>query len=74
MPSKKKGLNDAQRAMYCVLPRGGSPSFGWGARWSTADLLFLRDTLRRGLSFAEVANFLGRTEDEVREKATEPQS
>jgi hypothetical protein len=37
--------------------------------WLRADLLFLRDALARGMSFAEVAGFLGRTEEEVRQKA-----
>jgi hypothetical protein len=36
--------------------------------WSKADALFLIDALARGMSFADVAKFLGRTEDEVRDK------
>jgi hypothetical protein len=39
--------------------------------WSKADVFFLRDALRRGLSVAEIARFLRRTEKEVREKAKE---
>jgi hypothetical protein len=39
--------------------------------WLRADLLFLRDALARGMSFAEVAGFLGRTEEEARQKAEE---
>jgi hypothetical protein len=39
--------------------------------WSKADLLFLTDTLKHGMSFAEVAGFLRGIEDEVREKAKE---
>jgi hypothetical protein len=31
------------------------------------DLFFLRNSLEHGMSFAEVAGFLRRTEDEVRE-------
>jgi hypothetical protein len=43
-----------------------------GQPWTkVADLLFLMDALRRGMSFAEVAEFLRRTEDQVREKARE---
>jgi hypothetical protein len=49
---------------------GGAPP-GSGETWLKADLFFLRDALRRGLSFAEVASFLCRSEDEVREKAKE---
>jgi hypothetical protein len=39
--------------------------------WSRQDLFFLDDALRRGCSFAEVAGFLGRNVDEIREKARE---
>ena len=34
-----------------------------GERWSNADLLFLASALDRGMSLAETAGFLGRTED-----------
>jgi hypothetical protein len=37
--------------------------------WARADLFFLKDSLERGMSLAEVAGFLRRTADEVREKA-----
>jgi hypothetical protein len=40
-----------------------------GKQWARADLLFLKDSLERGMSLAEIAGFLGRTADEVREKA-----
>ena len=36
------------------------------APWVKADLLFLKDSLAHGMSCAEVAGFLGRTEEEVR--------
>jgi hypothetical protein len=39
--------------------------------WLKSDLLFLKDSLARGMSCAEVAGFLGRTEEEVRRKAEE---
>jgi hypothetical protein len=39
--------------------------------WAKADLFFLEDALRRGLSAKEVAGFLGRTADEVQAKARE---
>jgi hypothetical protein len=39
--------------------------------WIKADLLFLKDTLARGMSCAEVAGFLGRTEEDVRQRAEE---
>jgi hypothetical protein len=38
------------------------------APWSRQDLFFLKSSLRRGSSIAEVARFLGRHEGEVREK------
>ena len=39
--------------------------------WSKQDLLFLRDSLEHGRSFAEIAGFLRRNENDVREKAKE---
>ena len=39
--------------------------------WCRQDLFFLEDSLRSGSSFGEVAGFLSRCEDEVREKAEE---
>jgi hypothetical protein len=38
--------------------------------WSKSDLFFLVDSLQHGRSFLELARFLRRDEDEVREKAT----
>jgi hypothetical protein len=38
-------------------------------RWARADLFFLKDSLQRGMSLVEIAGFLGRAADEVREKA-----
>jgi hypothetical protein len=50
---------------------GGMPP-DWPAEpWVKADLFFLQDSLERGMSFAEVAGFLRRTEDQVRAKAKE---
>ena len=40
-----------------------------GKPWARADLFFLEDSLQRGMSLAEIARFLSRTADEVREKA-----
>jgi hypothetical protein len=40
-----------------------------GRPWAKADLLFLKDSLQRGMSLVEIAGFLRRTADEVREKA-----
>lgn len=37
--------------------------------WSDADLFFLSNSLRQGMSLKEVAGFLGRTVEEVRAKA-----
>jgi hypothetical protein len=39
------------------------------ASWPRADLFFMKDALDRGMSSAEVAGFLGRTEEEVREQS-----
>jgi hypothetical protein len=39
--------------------------------WSTADLFFLQDATRRGMSEQEVAGFLGKSVDEVRAKVIE---
>ena len=39
--------------------------------WPKSDLLFLTLSLRNGMPVAEVAGFLGRSEDEVREKSEE---
>jgi hypothetical protein len=39
-----------------------------GKPWNSQDLLFLRDALQRGMSHAEAAGFLSRTEEEVRAK------
>ena len=62
---------------------GGEPILGtdmkqrWSAKevpnceWSNADLLFLSDTLRRGMRVDRVAGFLNRSEPEVRAKARE---
>jgi hypothetical protein len=44
-----------------------------GEDWSKADLHFLSDAVARGMSLAEVAGFLGRTEDEIRAKITATQ-
>ena len=40
-----------------------------GKSWEKADLFFLIDALARGMSIAEVAAFLNRSEDEVRQRA-----
>jgi hypothetical protein len=37
--------------------------------WSPSDLFFLKDALKRGMTFVEVAGFLSKGEDEVRKKA-----
>jgi hypothetical protein len=39
--------------------------------WPKSDLLFLKLSLRNGMPIAEVAGFLARSEDEVREKSEE---
>jgi hypothetical protein len=40
-----------------------------GQWWEKSDLFFLNDALARGMSIAEVAGFLNRSEEEVRERA-----
>jgi hypothetical protein len=42
-----------------------------GQIWKPIDMLFLKDALARGTSYAEVAGFLGRIEEEVRRKVEE---
>ena len=37
--------------------------------WSPSDLFFLKDALKRGMTYAEAAGFLSRDEDAVRKKA-----
>jgi hypothetical protein len=37
--------------------------------WDKADLLFLANAIARGMPVAEVAGFLRRTEEEVRERS-----
>ena len=39
------------------------------AAWNKADLIFLMDALKRGVAAADVAKFLGRSADEVRDRA-----
>jgi hypothetical protein len=41
------------------------------SEWTSADLLFLADTLRHGMPVDRVAGFLSRSESEVRVKARE---
>jgi hypothetical protein len=43
----------------------------FGEPWAKADLLFLRDALAHGMSPLDIARYLRRTEDEVREKSEE---
>jgi hypothetical protein len=38
-------------------------------RWDKEDLLFLRDAFARGMSIQDLAGFLNRSEDEVRQQA-----
>jgi hypothetical protein len=44
------------------------------APWSRSDVFFLLQAHERGMSFAAIAAFLGRTEDEVREKSSASKS
>jgi hypothetical protein len=43
----------------------------FGEPWAKADLLFLRDALAHGMSPLDIARYLRRTADEVREKGKE---
>ena len=52
----------SNRITQVLSPQGAKP-------WARADLFFLKDSLERRMSLAEIAGFLGRTADEVREKA-----
>src|SRR4051812_43626356 len=44
-------------------------NFPAGMAWERADLFFLSDALARGMSIRELAGFLNRSEDEVRQQA-----
>ena len=55
-------LSRSNRIKNVLSPQVGKP-------WARADLFFLKDSLQRGMSLAEIAGFLGRSADEVREKA-----
>jgi hypothetical protein len=55
-------MSRSDRRKNVLNPQVGEP-------WARADLLFLKDSLERGMSLAEIAGFLRRTADEVREKA-----
>ena len=60
-------LTQEQHArVFGRMPKGRADM---GKSWARADLFFLKDSLERGMSLAEIAGFLGRTADEVREKA-----
>jgi hypothetical protein len=41
----------------------------WDEWWSPSDLFFLKDALKRGMTYAEAGGFLSRDEDVVRKKA-----
>jgi hypothetical protein len=41
----------------------------WDGWWPPSDLFFLKDALARGMTCAEVAGFLSRSEAEVHKKA-----
>jgi hypothetical protein len=47
------------------------PDVNTGKKWSGTDLCDLRFSIEKGLTVAEIACLLGRTESEVREKAVE---
>ena len=47
----------------------GAIYFTGDAQWDKGDLLFLRDAFARGMSIRDLAGFLNRSEDEVRQKA-----
>jgi len=42
-----------------------------GKPWAKTDLFFLKVSVESGMPIAKVADFLGRYEDEVQEKASE---
>jgi hypothetical protein len=46
----------------------GAIYFTGDAQWDKADLLFLRDVFARGMSIPDLAGFLNRSEDEVRQQ------
>ena len=56
-----KMISRSNRIKHVLSPQG--------ATWARADLFFLKDSLERRMSLAEIAGFLARTVDEAREKA-----
>jgi hypothetical protein len=58
-------MSDATRGLSFMT----SAQQSWDEYWLPSDLFFLRDALGHGMTFAEVAGFLSRDEDEVRKKA-----
>ena len=46
-----------------------TPRQRWDGWWSPSDLFFMKDALERGMTCGDVAGFLSRGEDEVRNKA-----
>jgi hypothetical protein len=71
MSQKRDALRNAKRQSRtqmtypieegCPLPPG--------EHWDKADLLFLESAVAQGMPFSEVAGFLCRTEEEVRERS-----
>jgi hypothetical protein len=47
------------------------PDLNTGKEWSKNDLFSLRNRIEHGRTVGHIATFLRRTEEEVREKATE---
>jgi hypothetical protein len=73
----EKRLADALRIDLLAAPihsigiMGGMKTISTTEPWSKADVFFLEDALRRGMSAQDIAGFLRRTVDEVQAKGRE---
>jgi len=64
-----EGRLDMKSKLGAVLTAAGCAlSADMGKPWARADLFFLEDSLKRGMSLGKIAGFLGRTGEEVQEK------
>jgi hypothetical protein len=71
-PSANLGaLVNVGRTVEALPSPALSPEMVTGQPWLKSDVFFMIDSLRHGRSLNEVAGFLGRDEDEVRERAKE---
>jgi hypothetical protein len=53
------------------MKEGSTMNYRSGAVWSSADILFLKDQLGRGMTVEQLAGFLNKPLEEIRMKARE---